>query len=104
MEFEARVSGADEVIVGARAIKASLAAQIKAIVEDAAEVARDEMLARVPRSGRTDHETIAEAIHIEQLEYAPGGAGGGGFYQTRVTTGEDGPSHLRFVLQGTGVY
>lgn len=103
MKLESEVTGLDtlgEVLIR---VEANAKEQTRHIIEHSARSAEAVMLAKVPRSNSGNRDTIAASIRSVS-EYHPGGAGGGGFYEARVGPGEDAPGHLRYVMEGTGLF
>lgn len=105
IDYEVR--GADEALIRVRSIPDDVQRQIRDIVEDAANAAYVEMGAKVPQSilsgsfERPDHRTIKESLAIEKVRFAPGGLGGGGFYEVQVGALDNPPSHFESVVSGS---
>lgn len=101
------VTGADEALIRIKAIPNDVERQIRDIVDEASEVAFAEMEMRVPQSvlsgsiERPDHRTIKESLAIETITFAPGGLGGGGFYEVQVGALDNPPSHFEAVVGGS---
>lgn len=106
MEIDYEVRGDQEALIRVRAIGPQVQGQLKDLIAEAAHLAFAEMQAKVPRgTGEVGPEgTIADSIDVGEPVYHAGGAGGGGYYEVRVGPGDDAPSHLEFVLKGTGVH
>lgn len=102
VEIGYEVKGLDEALIRVRGVDSSVKRQIRELIEEAAEAALGEMLARVPRSGKSD--SIADSIDKSGVVFHPGGLGGGGYWEVRVGPGADAPEHLEYVLEGTGVH
>lgn len=53
-----------------------------------------------------DSGDLATSVEIRfgHIDYAPGGAGGGGYYEVATSIDVDDVPHLRFVWEGTGIH
>jgi hypothetical protein len=83
--------------IGIRAVHGRVGQALRDLLEHAGELAADEMIAKVP----FDDGELAASIRVGNVEYRPGGRGGGGHYVKKVEAGE-GVAHARFVFEGTG--
>ncbi len=108
MRHETEVRGADEAFIRIRAIPGDVDRQIQNITKEAADVAFGEMEASVPDSDRTGsqerepHRKIRDSLAVEEVRFAPGGLGGGGFYEVTVGAIDRPPSHFLPVILGSG--
>jgi hypothetical protein len=96
MDYSYEVEGVEEVSVKARAIAEGVGRQLRDIVEQTARFMAEEMRQNAP----VDQGALRDSIDVD-TGYAPGGAGGGGTYEARVTVGEGIP-YFRYVVEGTG--
>lgn len=87
-------------LIRVRAIEAEMQEDMKEAIVEGSETAYKIMLNEVPR-GETGK--LAGSIQQLPLRYSPGGAGGGGFWESEVIVGEDVP-YANVVLEGSGVF
>ena len=107
MEFEIKPEHPGqipEVTARIRSLGPELRGMIKDVLREAAEEGRKVAEARAPR-GQDDWKNygrrISDSIQVSEVRFAPGGAGGGGFYQITLYASSDIAPHLPFVFEGT---
>jgi hypothetical protein len=99
VQIETDIRGFDTMLLRVRGIEEEFRKDIRETLAEASETAYRIMLNRVPRdSGR-----LAGSIFQSPIRFAPGGAGGGGFYETEVVAGEGIP-YANVVLEGSGIF
>ena len=99
MDFEIRTEGLDDFTLRFRAIK-EYRDEIRETLEEAAEKAGLYMTTHVPY----DRGQLFSAIEVSPIRYAPGGSGGGGYYEIEVGVDESTAPHAEWVLEGTGLF
>lgn len=98
MEIEYHIEGADSAMIRVRAESSEIRDDIVEAIGRAVIAAETEMKLLAP-TGETLK--LFGSIHAGPVEFHPGGAGGGGFYEAELSVGEDVP-YTRFVVEGTG--
>lgn len=102
MELSAHIEGDLDAMLRVKGRADRMGREIEHLIKEAAAIGNEGLKAKVPRSGRHDHPTISAAVR-GKAEFKPGGAGGGGYWEARVGIDEErAPSHLKYVLEGTG--
>lgn len=107
MEFEIRPEypgQIPEVEARIQATGAEFRGMIKEVLREAAETGRKVAEAGAPRGPileRNDGGRISDSIQISDVNYRPGGAGGGGFYTIRLFASSAIAPHLKYVFEGT---
>lgn len=99
MEFSIKHEGLTDFTVRFRAVR-NLREKIENLLDHAAFSATAYMHLHVPyHSG-----ALSSAINYSKAQYAPGGFGGGGFYEANIGVDENIAPHARHVLYGSGLY
>lgn len=99
MEYEVRTEGLSDFEIRFRAIR-EFREEILETIREAAQIAGSHMATHVPyESG-----ALFRAINVGDVDYSPGAAGGGGFYEVHVGVDESQAPHAEFVIEGTGLY
>lgn len=99
MQLEYDIRGFDTMLIRVRAIEEKVREDIKDVLTEASNRAAEVMQGAVPR----DTGRLAASIHQSPIKYAPGGLGGGGFFEAEVSAGEGVP-YANVVLEGSGIY
>lgn len=99
MQLEYDVRGFDTMLLRVRAIEQKVQEDIKDVLNDASDRAYQVMRDAAPR----DTGRLAASVRQSPIKYAPGGLGGGGFYEAEVSAGEGVP-YANVVLEGSGIY
>lgn len=97
------VEGSDDLELRLRAAPDDIEREIRDIISESAVMAYSFMKTYVPRSDYKSptEPTIYGSIRMSPVEFAPGGAGGGGDYVAEVGPGPDAPEHLQYVMEDT---
>jgi hypothetical protein len=99
VQIEVETRGFDAMQLRVRAVGERFKVDIEEALVEASETAYRIMLNRIPRdSGR-----FAGSIEQLPIRYSPGGANGGGFWETEIIAGEDVP-YANVVLEGSGLF
>jgi hypothetical protein len=99
MEYEIRSEGLTDFDIRFRAVR-EFREEIVDTIERAADEAGAYMGTHVPfHTGQ-----LFRAINVGPVEYSPGAAGGGGFYEVHVGVDESLAPHAEFVVEGTGIF
>lgn len=106
LDFTVKESGGQggrTAVFGIRAIETEIQTVIKEILTQAVEEGERVAKSLAPRGKDSKNEgrRISDAIRVSNIEYRPGGLGGGGSYQVElIADGEIAP-HLHDVFEGT---
>lgn len=86
-----------------QAVGKELRDEIRALIAEAVDEGRRVAEQEAPRGEERFHEggRIRDAIRVSEVRYAPGGAGGGGFYEADLYASSDIAPQVRFVMEGT---
>lgn len=88
-----------------RAVRAGVGEEIRGIIREALETGQRVAEMEAPRSGERFHEgaKIRDSIRIriDQDSFAPGGSGGGGFYEGHLYVDSELAPQVRWVMEGT---
>lgn len=100
-ELEYEIRGDDALLLRIRAIGPEQRQEIIEILSEAAAIAESEWKGNIPyHSG-----VLYRSIRQHEVRFAPGAAGGGGFYELELSVGgEPEAEHLQFVVEGTGIF
>lgn len=92
-----------EITARIRAVNRSYRGLIQQILREAAEAGRKTAEIEAPRGEFGQHQgrRISDSIQVSEINYAPGGAGGGGFYEVHLYADSAIAPHLRYVFEGT---
>lgn len=92
-----------ELIARIQATGAEARGFIKELLQESAELGRRVAESQAPRGNLFDHHGggISDSIQISSIRYAPGGAGGGGFYEIDLYADSAIAPHLKYVFEGT---
>lgn len=114
MQIELRESGrvgvAMDLDVRLRALQEDYKEDIRRILEESAQIGSLILKTLVPHTATYFRDpsttSIRETIEVKTsgVRYAPGGAGGGGYYTVIIDIGSENTPQLEWVLEGTGIY
>lgn len=99
MEYEVRSEGLTDFQVRFRAVK-----ELREDIVDAMERASKEAGAYMAAHAPYHSGALFRAINVGPVEFRPGGAGGGGFYEVHVGVDGSQAPHAEWVIEGTGIF
>jgi hypothetical protein len=108
IRFEGSPDAAAALALRLRAEGGEMSRKVRELLERTGALVGTELRLTVPHdysNQEPSHVHLSDTVETSGIVYRPGGAGGGGFYEMKISVGREGVTpQLGFVLEGTGIY